>query len=145
MRVPRFLSGRCGQIKKQAHGELSPWTSIHFSSGRSNRGYATPRPPPGSSSGSNLEYRYYPQKAKYHYYDQQVAVTHCSTSLETHPAPERATSSAEPLYRSRESSSKIKRIKRMTTSIGMSPPRTFSPPSPEIFSLSNERQHEHDQ
>src|SRR5215216_690480 len=152
MRVPRFLSGRCGQIKKQAHGELSPWTSIHFSSGRSNRGYATLRPPPGSSSGSNLEYRYYPQKAKYHYYDdehhcddQQVAVTHCSTSLETHPAPERATSSAEPLYRSRESSSKIKRIKRMTTSIGMSPPRTFSPPSPEIFSLSNERQHEHDQ
>src|SRR5215216_7588575 len=103
MRVPRFLSGRCGQIKKQAHGELSPWTSIHFSSLRSNRGYATLRPPPGSSSGSNLEYRYYPQKAKYHYYDdehhcdgKQVAVTHCFTSLETHPAPVRAVSLEEP-------------------------------------------------
>src|SRR5215216_5137355 len=117
MRVPRFLSGRCGQIKKQAHGELSPWTSIHFSSGRSNRGYATPRPPPGSSSGPDLEYRYYPQKAEYHYYndehhcdDQQVAVTHCSTSLETHPAQKElplrqslSTGAARAAARSRES------------------------------------------
>jgi hypothetical protein len=46
--------------------------------------------------GNVLEYRYYPQEAEYHYYDdehhcdgKQVAVTHCATSLETHPAPEK--------------------------------------------------------
>jgi hypothetical protein len=54
--------------------------------------------------GNVLEYRYYPQEAEYHYYDdehhcdgKQVAVTHYATSLETHPAPEKAASSAEPL------------------------------------------------
>ena len=36
-------------------------------------------------------------------------------------------------------------IRMMTTSIGMSPPRTFSPPSPEASVLSNKRQQEHDQ
>src|SRR5215218_10780758 len=88
----------------EAHRELPPWAPIHFSSGRSNRAYATPRPPLGSSSRPDLEYRYYPQKAEYHYYDdehdcdgKQAAVTHSFTSLETHPAPERAASSAEPL------------------------------------------------
>src|SRR5215216_489765 len=145
MRVPRFLSGRCGQIKKQAHGELSPWTSIHFSSGRSNRGYATPRPPQGSSSVPDLEYRYYPQKAEYHYYDDkhqcnsnQVAVTHSSTSL-------------RPILRPKELSFALTDKPREQEQDQEDQDNDYKygyEPSPHVltsFFLSNERQHEHDQ
>src|SRR5215216_5799686 len=147
MRVPRFLSGRCGQIKKEAHGELPPWASIHFSSGRSNRGYATPRPPPGSSSEPGLESRYNPQKGQcyyhndnYHYDDNQVVVTHSSTSLETYRAPEGSASLEEP-----EEQQQDQEYQKNDYKYRYEPTPHVLASLAKDLSLTNERQYEHDQ
>jgi hypothetical protein len=112
-------------------------------------GYATPRPPPRSRSGPGLEYGYYSQEPQYHYHDNdhhsdgdQVVGAHWCAFLQIRPAPEGGLC---PYATSRESNTRIRRIKTMTISIGMSPPRTFSPPSSVTLISSNERQREHNQ
>ena len=93
MSLPGFLSYRSRQTYRGPRRTASVGPDTFFCR-TSQWGYATPRPPPRSSSGPGLEYGYYSQEPQYHYHDNdhhsdgdQVVGAHWCAFLEIHPAP----------------------------------------------------------